>query len=125
MSRLISAGTIVYDQVDFYYPSGTIIRPTGIVPANLAATIFLNNGLVSWPLVDGTLVPDSSVAAGTIYFNSVLGVGGFYSVRFFPHQIGYWRVVLRHNSYGIELVKNYDVVPARQTASGLNATFVK
>ena len=61
MSRLIAAGAVVYDQPDFYSSPGT--RATGVVLANLSLTLFVNNGLLSWPLEDGSAIADSSITA--------------------------------------------------------------
>lgn len=129
MSRLIAAGAVIYEQLDFYYPPSSITRPTGIVSANLSSTLFVNNGILSWPLVDGSLVADSSISAGSLYFNTISGAAGFYSLRFFPHMVGFWRIIIKHASYSIEIIKDYDVVPSGSFkpsgSSGLNASFVR
>lgn len=127
MSRLIAAGAVVYDQLDFYSSPG--IRATGVVLANLSSTLFVNNGLLSWPLEDGAAVVDSSVSAGSIYFNAISGSSGYYSIRFFPHQIGFWRLIIKHSALNQEIVKEYDIIAAGSlsptSTSGLNASFVR
>jgi hypothetical protein len=127
MSRLITAGSITYEQLDFYYPPNSAMRPIGIVLANLTCVAFINNGILSWPMIDGTSVPDSSVSPGFLYFNSI--ADGFYGLRFFPHMIGFWRIVVKHASYNIEITKDYDIIPNGSFkpvgSSGLNASFVR
>jgi len=127
MSRIVTAGSVIYEQLDFYYPINSIIRSVGIVPANLTCTVFVNNGVLNWPLIDGTGIVDSSISSGSIYFNEI--ANGFYSLRFFPHMVGFWRIITKHASYSIELIKDYDIVPSgsfKSTgSSGLNATFVR
>jgi hypothetical protein len=127
MSRLIAAGAVVYDQPDFYSSPGT--RATGVVLANLSLTLFVNNGLLSWPLEDGSAIADSSITAGSVYFNEISGSNGYYNVRFFPHQIGYWKLVLKHNALNQEVVKEYDIIASGSlsptSTSGLNASFVR
>jgi len=129
MSRLIAAGSVIYDQPDFYSPSGTINRISGIVVANLSLTLFVNNGLLGWPLVDGTTIPDSSIASGSVYFNEIPGSNGYYSLRFYPHQIGFWRFIVVHSAFSIEVIKEFDVIAAGSlkptSSSGLNASFVR
>ena len=127
MSRLIAAGTVVYDQPDFFNPPG--VRAVGVVPANLSLTLFLNNGLLSWPLIDGSAVADSSVSSGSIYFNEISGSNGYYSIRFFPHQIGFWRLIIKHSAFNQEVIKKYDIIASGSLSptgtSGLNAAFVR
>lgn len=99
---------------------------SGIGISQLSLAVFVDNGLLAWPLVDGSLVPDSSVSAGTVYFNEISGSPGFYSVRFFPDRTGYWRIVIGNAALGAEVVKEFDVVPANPIGppNGLNATFL-
>jgi len=127
MSRLLAAGAVVYEQLDFYNPP--TMRATGVVPANLTLTLFLNNQLLSWPLEDGSVVADSSISAGSVYFNEISGSPGYYSVRFFPHQIGYWRLIIRHSAFSQEEKKEFDIIASGSlkptSAAGLNASFVQ
>jgi len=126
MGRFVSAGILVRDQVDFYIPGGGFNRISGVVVAQLTLFAFADNGLLTWPLADGTNVPDSSISAGTIYFNEIYGSPGFYSIRFFPDRIGYWRVVLRNDSLITEVIRDFDIVPAGPIGppNGLNASFL-
>lgn len=128
MSRLVSAGVLVLDQPDFYFPAGSINRVAGVVVANLQSQLFVNNQAVSWPLVDGTAVPDSSVSSGQVYFNG-LPTAGFYSLRVFFDRVGFWRLILVHPGLGVEIIREYDVVPAGAfkpgASGGLSASFTK
>ncbi len=113
MGRLISAGALAYEQLDFFFPPGSVSRATGIISSDLVLTAFVNNALLSWPLQDGTMVADSSISSGKIYFNEISAApGGYYSIRFFPDRIGYYRFSFLHPIYGIELERSFDVVPA-------------
>jgi hypothetical protein len=127
MSRLIAAGTVVYGQLDFFNPP--TIRATGIVLANLTLTLFVNNQILNWPLEDGSAIADSSISAGSIYFNEISGSPGYYAIRFFPHQIGFWRLIIKHNAFSQEVVKEFDVIASGSlkptSSAGLNASFVQ
>jgi hypothetical protein len=81
--------------------------------------------MFSWPLISGLNVPDSLIASGFIYFNEF--VPSFYSVRFFPNLVGFWRLVFNDLKLGIEIVKEFDVNSKQSVSqsSGLNASFVK
>ena len=125
MTRILSAGILVRDQIDIYNPVSSFIRQTGIVPATVASTLFVNNSLVAWPLIDGTNVSDSSVSAGNLYFNEIVGSPGFYNLRFFPDQIGFWRLIMRIVMTSSEVIREYDIVPQLGAKnSGLNASFL-
>jgi hypothetical protein len=127
MSRLLAAGAVVYEQLDFYNPP--TVRAIGVVPANLTLILFLNNQLLSWPLEDGSAIADSSISAGSIYFNEISGSNGYYSVRFYPHQIGFWRMIIKHNALSQEIIKEFDIIASGSlkptSSTGLNASFVQ
>ncbi len=127
MSRIVSAGTIAYSQADFYQSPGSILRVSGIIAANLTLTTFVNSSLLSWSVSDGLIVPDSSISAGTIYFNEIPGTSGFYLIRFFPDRVGFWRVILTYSGISQEVPLGFDVVPAGVfkaiPAGGLTASF--
>lgn len=110
MGRLISAGALAYDQTDFFLPAESSNRVSGIVVANLRMTMFVNNAVIPWTLVDGSFVPDSSISAGSVYFNEIAAAPGYYSVRFFPDRIGFYRLCFV--TVGIEVDREYDVLPA-------------
>ena len=129
MGRLVSAGCLVRDQIDLFTPPTSINRVVGEVPSQLVLTVFANNGVLAWPLVDGTNTPDSSISAGSVHFNEIVGAPGYYSLRFFPDRTGFWRLVVREQALGEEIIKEFDVVPAGffnsgSSPNGLNATFI-
>jgi len=111
MGRLISAGALAYEQLDFFLPAGTSRRVTGILSSNIQMWMFVNNQILSWPLVDGSSVPDSDIAAGKVYFNEIAGSPGFYGLRFFPDRIGLFRMTFLNPSISIEVSKEFDVLP--------------
>lgn len=122
MGRLISAGALAYEQLDFFLPSGSVNRIAGIPASSLQMWLFVNNQILSWPLVDGTMIADSGIVAGSVYFNEIAASPGFYSVRFFPDRVGFFRLVFLSQSYSIELVRELDVLPPgvlRPSSGGL------
>lgn len=126
MGRLLSAGSIVRAQADFFLPAASVNRITGLTAAGLTLKLFADNAAISWPLVDGSTVADSSISAGTVYFNEISGSPGFYSVRLFPDRIGFWRVILTNVSIQTERILELDIVPSGKSGqTGLIATFLK
>lgn len=111
MGRLISAGALAYEQLDFFLPAGSSNRVPGIVVANMQMTMFVNNAVIAWPLTDGGAVADSSISAGRVYFNEIAAAPGFYSVRFFPDRVGFYKLSFVVTAYSIEVDKEYDVLP--------------
>ena len=92
MSRLVQVGAVLKAQLDFYASPGSATRVTGLTNANISVVLFKNNSVTSWPVLDGSLVLDSAISAGSIYFNEISGAPGYYSVRFFPDSTGFWRL---------------------------------
>lgn len=125
MGRVITSGCVVKDQVDCIV-SGS--RVTGMQSSNVSVKIFANNNLLmNWSSASGTGVPDSSVSSGVVYFNEIPNAPGFYSIRFFPNTIGYWRVVLNFQSQSMEVSREYDITANKDVVSSnsLNASFTK
>ena len=123
--RVVQANQVVLDQVDFFLSDG-FTRVSHLIPGNLEAQLFFNNSPQAWPLVPGVGVADPQVNAGFIYFNEIPGLLGFYSVRFRPDSLGYWRIVLTYPAGLQTSAQDFDVVqsaPAMET--GLRASFVK
>ncbi len=120
------AGQLIRDQIDLYMPSGSINRVIGESVSSLSVSVFVDNGPLPWALADGTTVADVSVSAGTIYFNQIASAPGYYSVRFFPDRLGFWRLVFREVTLGEERILSYDVTAARPgpASNELNASFV-
>lgn len=125
MGRNVSSGSLIRAQADFFLPAGSVNRVVGVQWSTLAPYVFVNNSALPWAVADGTTVQDSSISAGTVYFNEVPGSPGFYAVRFFPDRIGYWRIVLKSASLSSEVVLEFDVSAPAAPAGGLNASFVK
>lgn len=111
MGRLISAGSICYDQLDFFSPVPPFARMMGAASSDLSVRLFVNNAIVSWPIASGVSVLDSSVASGKVYFSEIPGNPGFYSIRFFPDRVGFWRIVFTHVALGVEEIREYDAFP--------------
>ena len=120
MARSIASGRLAYCQADFF-ESGS--RKTGVQYVDIQARVFVDGIVLPWAMSDGTFVPDSSVAAGSVFFNEVAGASGFYSVRFFPDRPGFWRIVISHPVLGVEIIIEFDTVPPMLTTSGLLASF--
>ncbi len=121
--RVVPVNTLVYDQTD-WFQGDFFTRITGLVPANLVLQVFANNALMpSWTLLTGVGVPDSQVAAGKVYIHEI--TSGFYSVRFRPNALGYWRLNFSY-AVGVQTIAlDYDVVTKLDmTATGLHASFV-
>ena len=112
MSRLVSAGTLIFDQVDIFLPNQPSIRVEGLTSATITITAFVNNAALTWPLQNGTGVADSAVSAGGIYFNEISGSPGHYSLRFFPDRVGYWKINVRSAANLVEIPREYEVAPA-------------
>ncbi|HEY8095937.1 MAG TPA: hypothetical protein VIE65_07535 [Methylobacter sp.] len=129
MGRLLPAGALVRDQIDLYSPAGSANRVPGYGISGLSLTLFLNNVPLSWPLADGSSVPDSSISSGTVYYNEIQSVPGFYAIRFFPNAVGFWRVVLTATPLLQVQIREYDIVPAgffgQSQGGGLTASFDK
>jgi hypothetical protein len=126
MGRQVPAGQLIRDQIDLYMPAGSINRVVGESFGNIQLIVFADNGVLAWPLADGTTVPDSMVSAGTVYFNQIVGAPGYYAIRFFPDRCGWWRLVFREPTLVQEVIRSYDVTAATPgpASNELNASFV-
>lgn len=123
-NRSVQAGLVVFEQVDLYLPDD-VTRATGVVPAGLTAKLHLGSTDTAWPVVSGVGVTDVQVAAGKLYWQEF--ESGYYSIRFFPNQVGMWRLLLTWNAGPKTFSYTYDVTakPAFPGALGLKASFVK
>ena len=123
--RIVQANQVVLDQVDFF-DGGGFNRVVGLTVSDLVSTIFFNNLKQPWPLVDGSAVNDAQVAAGTIYFHQLAGEPGFYSVRFRPNAVGFWRNLLTFTAGSQHSAQDFDVVASSPLLeSGLKSSFIK
>lgn len=120
--RVVPANTLVYDQLD-WFQGDFFTRIGGLVPANLALVVFVNNTVTAWPLTSGVGVTDAQVQAGRVYFQEL--TTGYYGVRFRPNALGYWRLDFRYAA-GVQAISlDYDVVTKLDmAATGLHASFV-
>jgi hypothetical protein len=120
--RVVPTNTLVYDQLD-WFQGDFFTRIGGLVPADLAFVVFVNNTVTAWPLTSGVGVTDAQVQAGRVYFQEL--ATGYYGVRFRPNALGYWRLDFRYAA-GVQTVSlDYDVVTKLDmAATGLHASFV-
>ncbi len=124
MSRSVNSGSVIYSQVDFFSPPGSYIRIPSIAASSVSIKIFCNNKSLGWTVVDGSNIQDSGVSSGNIYFNEITSGTGFYSIRFFPNKIGFWRIIVSHSSG--EQILEFDVSPQSGSSQpGLIASFNK
>lgn len=122
--RLIPINRVVVDQADIFAPDD-YTRITGLTVGDISHVLFYNNDAQPWVLTAGETVTDAQVAAGKVYFNEITGQPGFYSVRFRPNAVGFWRLVLDYPAGPRTLGLGFDVVAEPPVvASGLKASFV-
>lgn len=128
MGRLVSAGSVIYSQVDFYQSANSINRLSGLTIASLSSLSFVNGANLNWPLTDGSLISDSSVSSGNLYFNEISSTGN-YLVRFFADRVGFWRISIIYSGLQVERILEFDVIAAGAlkpgSAGGLVASFIK
>lgn len=124
--RVVQANQVVLDQVDFFEPDG-YTRVANLIPSMLMSQIFFNNVQQPWPLVSGVGVNDAQIVSGKVYFSQVPGSPGFYTVRFRPNQLGYWRNLLTYLVGQQIAAQDFDVVVAGSgpAEGGLHASFIK
>ncbi len=122
--RLVQANQVVLDQVDFFQSDG-FTRVTGLIPSSLISQLFYNNTLQPWLLLSGIGVVDTQIASGRIYFNEITGSPGFYSVRFRPNALGFWRNLLTYTAGQQISAQDFDVVQgAPAVGSDIHASFI-
>lgn len=123
--RIVQSNQVILDQVDFFAPDG-YTRLTGLTPSSLVSQIFFQNAQQPWALVSGLGVTDAQVVSGNVYFNEIPGNPGFYSVRFRPNAVGYWRNILTYSAGQQILAQDFDVVASGAAMEpGLRASFMK
>jgi hypothetical protein len=123
--RLVYANQTVVDQQDFFQSDG-YTRVTGLLVGNLTMKLFSNNVLQPWSFVTGANLTDIQILSGSVYWWEIPGSPGFYSVRFRPNAVGYWRLVLSYPAGMLTEAHDYDVVPVPPpVAQGLTSSFVR
>ena len=120
MARTIAAGRVAFAQSDFFESE---VRKQGVVWSDLQLSLFVDGLPFQWAVADGVPISDTSIGAGSVFFNEVSGAVGFYLVRFFPDRTGFWRIVLRHSALGVESILEFDAIPQVPQTSGLIAKF--
>jgi hypothetical protein len=115
-SRRAEASKVVFDQLDLFLADGKT-RAQDVPVSALYLRVYVNGTQADWPLVSGAGVTDVQIAAGKVYWTEFST--GFYSVRFFPNQIGIWRVILTYPIYDQAVSLSYDVVPQVGFPGGL------
>jgi hypothetical protein len=124
--RSVTANQTISDQADFF-TGDNFTRVTNLTLNDIALKVFWDNQLQPWTLVDGTLVANAQVNAGYVYFTPIPGATGYYSIRWRPQALGYWRVALNYASGSQFNLLDYDVLPEPSggAETGLRASFIK
>lgn len=125
-NRRVEANQTVVDQADLFQGNG-YDRVAGVLHGAITLKVFWNNVTQSWPMADGTGLTDAQIQSGRVYWNEIPGAPGFYSVRFRPTGVGFWRLSLTYPAGSQARVLDYDVY-LESTAThqtGLRASFTK
>lgn len=122
--QLIQTSQVAYDQPDFFEVD-EFTRKVGLVVGDLTHQVFFNNALQPWTLVDGTTTQDSQVRSGVLYWTEITGSPGFYSVRWRPNAIGFWRVIINYTAGTQIMAQDYNVVNLPQAETSLRAAFTR
>lgn len=121
-SRFVQINQVIFDQVDIF--QSDFFNPvTGLDPTDVSLSVFFNNTLVTWPLVDGSSVIDSQVVAGSVFWSELST--GAYGVRFYPNNLGHWKLVFKYAPSPSQVINlDYDVKDLPNfVESGLRANF--
>lgn len=123
--RQVYANQVVLDQADFFQSDG-FTRVPGLIASLVTHQLFFDNILQPWTLVNGQGVSDTLVVSGKVYFHEIAGQPGYYSVRFRPNAIGYWRLLINYPA-GLQITaQDYDVLASPPGGeSGLKSTVIK
>lgn len=125
MGRLVQSNQAVRSQADFFGVDH-FTRVTGLTTSQVSSTLFFNNVLQPWILTDGTILSDTQLSSGNVYWNEIPGSPGFYSVRFVPFAVGYWRVVLTYPTGSQTVSNDFDVVAVPPPVDdGLKTSFIR
>jgi len=122
--RTVPNNAAIIDQADFFQSDG-FTRQTGLTTSQITLQLFFNNAIQPWTFVNGAPIADAQVASGNVYFNEIASNPGFYSVRFRPIGIGYWRLILTYGAGTQIQSQDYDVIPSQTPDTNLNASFIK
>lgn len=125
--RVLPVHTLAIEQVDFFQ-GDFFTRIAGLTFSDISVDLFVNNVRESWPLITGAGVTDVQVKAGNIYFNEIAGSPGFYSLRFRPNALGFWRIVVNYAAGVQSIALDYDISAKATTSSGdggLRLSFIR
>lgn len=123
-NRSVPTGSVILEQLDFFLGDGKT-RAQGITPSDLKVKLQVGRLDTGWPLVSGVGIPDSRIASGKVYFEEF--EAGYYCVRFYPTQVGLWRLILSWATGDQSVSQLYDVTAKSSTPGvlGLRATFLR
>lgn len=121
-TRLVQVNQVVFDQVDIFQ-SDFFTRRTGLLPTDVTLTLFLNNAVVAWPLVDGSAVTDAQVVSGSVYWNEL--TNGAYGIRFYPNSLGHWSLSISYSAAAPNQIVSldFDVSSPSSSSDSLRVDF--
>lgn len=121
-NRQVQANQVAFDQIDIFQ-ADFYTRVPGLSHSDVVLTLTLNNEPVSWPLVDGSAVQNSTISSGRVYWGVL--PSGAYGVRFFPNSYGLWTLSIGYTGSPLQLtILSLDVVNfATGSDSGLSVGF--
>ncbi len=122
--RQVTANQTISDQADFF-TGDDFTRVTNLAVTDIQLKVFWDNQLQPWALTDGSLINNTQVVAGFVYWTSIPGALGYYAVRWRPMATGYWRIALNYTSGAQFTLLDYDVLaePSSGPQTGLRASF--
>lgn len=109
MSRVVKSSELIFDQISVYDNVGDRIED--LTDSDFTLVSFRNNQPQSWTMADGSSVSNGSISSGVVYFNQVSANPGYYSVRLFLPNTGFWTFYLKHAASGVEYMLSYDADP--------------
>jgi hypothetical protein len=123
-ARIVQTGRVLFDQVDVF-SNNNITRTQGVASTDLGVRLYFNGVQVVWPVVSGFNVPDVQLVSGNVYWTEF--EAGYYSVRFLPNAVGFWRLLLSWASGNRIFSLSYDVQPQTGLPDGigLRSSFIR
>jgi hypothetical protein len=118
--RAVPVNQVVYDQIDLFLVD-QYTRAAGVQTTDVTLALFLNNSVVTWPLVNGAAVLDSQVVSGSVYWAALQN--GSYGIRFLPNQLGHWSLTVTYPGSSQIVGISYDVSTAPDAPSGFSVGF--
>jgi hypothetical protein len=119
-TRTVPSNQVIFDQADIL-SADQYTRIPGVSASNVTLTLFRNNTVVPWPLVEGASVSDGQVVAGFVYWTALPNQG--YGIRFFPNSLGHWNLIIDYPGTSQLISLDYDVVLPLAVESGVTAGF--